>query len=124
MPVWARSRIALDVHVHVIAEELLKRKKFVVLCTNAVLLPKHIDRKFVRTARRYRTIEIQAAHHHRRRPPARQPPPGPRNDHPRQLTCALAWPDPGPAAASAGSTSDSDRQRAAQVNDVDLGLTR
>jgi hopanoid biosynthesis associated radical SAM protein HpnH len=30
--------------VHVIAEELLKRKKFVVLCTNAVLLPKHIDK--------------------------------------------------------------------------------
>src|SRR6202042_107001 len=30
--------------IHVIAEELLKRKKFVVLCTNAVLLPKHIDR--------------------------------------------------------------------------------
>jgi hopanoid biosynthesis associated radical SAM protein HpnH len=30
--------------VHVITEELLKRKKFVVLCTNAVLLPKHIDK--------------------------------------------------------------------------------
>jgi hopanoid biosynthesis associated radical SAM protein HpnH len=30
--------------VHVIAEELLKRKKFVVLCTNAILLPKHIDK--------------------------------------------------------------------------------
>ena len=30
--------------IHVIAEELLKRKKFVVLCTNAVLLPKHIDK--------------------------------------------------------------------------------
>jgi hopanoid biosynthesis associated radical SAM protein HpnH len=29
--------------IHVIAEELLKRKKFVVLCTNAILLPKHID---------------------------------------------------------------------------------
>src|SRR5258707_8322387 len=31
-------------HVHVIAEELLKRKKFVVLCTNAVLLPKQNDK--------------------------------------------------------------------------------
>jgi hopanoid biosynthesis associated radical SAM protein HpnH len=30
--------------IHVITEELLKRKKFVVLCTNAVLLPKHIDK--------------------------------------------------------------------------------
>src|SRR5246500_321704 len=30
--------------VHLITEELLKRKKFVVLCTNAVLLPKHIDK--------------------------------------------------------------------------------
>src|ERR1700751_767422 len=30
--------------IHVIAEELLKRKKFVVLCTNAVLLPKHIHK--------------------------------------------------------------------------------
>ena len=30
--------------IHVIAAELLKRKKFVVLCTNAVLLPKHIDK--------------------------------------------------------------------------------
>src|SRR5215813_2873658 len=30
--------------IHVIAEELLKRKKFVVLCTNAILLPKHIDK--------------------------------------------------------------------------------
>ncbi len=30
--------------IHVILEELLKRKKFVVLCTNAVLLPKHIDK--------------------------------------------------------------------------------
>jgi hopanoid biosynthesis associated radical SAM protein HpnH len=30
--------------VHVITEELLKRKKFVVLCTNAILLPKHIDK--------------------------------------------------------------------------------
>jgi hopanoid biosynthesis associated radical SAM protein HpnH len=30
--------------VHVIAQELLKRKKFVVLCTNAILLPKHIDK--------------------------------------------------------------------------------
>ncbi len=30
--------------IHVIAEELLKRKKFVVLCTNAVFLPKHIDK--------------------------------------------------------------------------------
>ena len=30
--------------IHLITEELLKRKKFVVLCTNAVLLPKHIDK--------------------------------------------------------------------------------
>ena len=30
--------------IHVITEELLKRKKFVVLCTNAVLLPKHIHK--------------------------------------------------------------------------------
>jgi hopanoid biosynthesis associated radical SAM protein HpnH len=30
--------------IHVITEELLKRKKFVVLCTNAILLPKHIDK--------------------------------------------------------------------------------
>src|SRR5580693_5852122 len=30
--------------IHVITSELLKRKKFVVLCTNAVLLPKHIDK--------------------------------------------------------------------------------
>jgi hopanoid biosynthesis associated radical SAM protein HpnH len=30
--------------IHVITQELLKRKKFVVLCTNAVLLPKHIDK--------------------------------------------------------------------------------
>src|ERR1700755_1920937 len=30
--------------IHLILEELLKRKKFVVLCTNAVLLPKHIDK--------------------------------------------------------------------------------
>ena len=39
-------------------------------------------RKFVKTARRYRTIQIQAgdAHHHRRRPPPRRPPPGHRRD--------------------------------------------
>src|SRR5487761_1022396 len=30
--------------VHLITQELLKRKKFVVLCTNAVLLPKHIGK--------------------------------------------------------------------------------
>jgi hopanoid biosynthesis associated radical SAM protein HpnH len=30
--------------VHEIAAELVKRKKFVVLCTNAILLPKHIDK--------------------------------------------------------------------------------
>src|SRR5487761_1603262 len=30
--------------VHEITAELLKRKKFVVLCTNAVFLPKHIDK--------------------------------------------------------------------------------
>src|ERR1700720_842322 len=30
--------------IHVITQELLKRKKFVVLCTNAILLPKHIDK--------------------------------------------------------------------------------
>src|ERR1700744_241602 len=30
--------------IHVITEELLKRKKFVVLCTNAILLPRHIDK--------------------------------------------------------------------------------
>jgi hopanoid biosynthesis associated radical SAM protein HpnH len=30
--------------VHEITAELLKRKKFVVLCTNAILLPKHIDK--------------------------------------------------------------------------------
>ena len=30
--------------VHEIAAELLKRKKFVVLCTNAILLPKHIHK--------------------------------------------------------------------------------
>ena len=30
--------------IHLIVEELLKRKKFVVLCTNAVFLPKHIDK--------------------------------------------------------------------------------
>ena len=30
--------------VHVIVAELLKRKKFVVLCTNAVLLPRHIGK--------------------------------------------------------------------------------
>ncbi len=40
-------------------------------------------RKFVRTARRYRTIEIQAGQHNHRRPPAaRRPPPGPRPDAP------------------------------------------
>ena len=54
------------------------------------------------------------AHHHRRRPPARRPPPGPRNDHPRQLTCALAWPDSGPVAASPGAPptlTDSEQPR-------------
>ena len=30
--------------LHVIVQELIKRKKFVFLCTNAVLLPKHIDK--------------------------------------------------------------------------------
>jgi len=30
--------------IHEITAELLKRKKFVVLCTNAVFLPKHIDK--------------------------------------------------------------------------------
>src|ERR1700749_4181300 len=30
--------------IHEITAELLKRKKFVVLCTNAILLPKHIDK--------------------------------------------------------------------------------
>src|SRR6202030_3430259 len=30
--------------VHEITAELLKRKKFVVLCTNAILLPKHIHK--------------------------------------------------------------------------------
>ena len=48
-------------------------------------------KKFVKTARRYRTIEIQAghAHHHRRRPPARRPPRSPRpNPRPRNR-CAL-----------------------------------
>ena len=43
------------------------------------------------------------AHHHGRRPSARRPPPGPRNDHTRQLTCAVAWPDSGPVAASPGA---------------------
>src|SRR5215475_4269997 len=30
--------------IHEIVDELVKRKKFVVLCTNAVLLPKHLHR--------------------------------------------------------------------------------
>ena len=30
--------------IHEITAELLKRKKFVVLCTNAILMPKHIDK--------------------------------------------------------------------------------
>src|SRR5487761_1119325 len=30
--------------IEVIVQELIKRKKFVFLCTNALLLPKHIDK--------------------------------------------------------------------------------
>jgi hypothetical protein len=51
---------------------------------------------FVRTARRYRTIEIQAASH---AITAADPLPAtcvrPRSDHLRQLTCTLTWPNSG-----------------------------
>ena len=48
-------------------------------------------RKFVRTARRYRTIEIQAGEHTitAADPPARRPQRGPR-PHPPRIKCALA----------------------------------
>ena len=53
-------------------------------------------KKFVRTARRYRTVEIRAGQTdpHRRRPTATRPTRRPRRDHltPR---CALIWPKSG-----------------------------
>jgi hypothetical protein len=54
-------------------------------------------RRFVRTARRYRTIQIQAGTRTitAADPLPRRPPPGPRRHQPPQLTCALIWPKSG-----------------------------
>lgn len=54
-------------------------------------------RKFVKTARRYRTVQIHAGPHviTAADPPARRPPAGPRNDQRHQFTRALAWPNSG-----------------------------
>jgi hypothetical protein len=51
----------------------------------------------VKTARRYRTVQIQAgpAPRHRGRPPPRRPPPSPRRHQQRHLRCVLIWPNSG-----------------------------
>ena len=74
-------------------------------------------RKFVRTARRYRTIEIQAdphTHYRRRLPPGR-PSSSPQNDHSRHLTSALMRPNSGYAGSD-------DRARA-MAAPIPLGST-
>ena len=71
-PIYHRKRDSIDAHLTVVFAALAVIR-WIENQTGWSI------RKFVRTARRYRTIQIQAGppHHHRRRPPARRTPPGP-----------------------------------------------
>ena len=83
-PIYHRKRDSIEAHLTIVFAALAV-SRWIEAQTGWSI------RKFVKTARRYRTIEIQAgtADHHRRRPSPRRPPPSPRSHHPRQPRCAL-----------------------------------
>ena len=83
-PIYHRKRDSIEAHLTIVFAALAV-SRWIEAQTGWSI------RKFVKTARRYRTIQIQAgrADHHRRRPPPRRPPPSPQSHHPRQSRCAL-----------------------------------
>ena len=83
-PVYHRKRDSIEAHLTIVFAALAV--SYWIETTTGWSI-----KKFVRTARRYRTITIQAGppHHHRRRPRPQRPPGSPNQDQQHQPRCAL-----------------------------------
>jgi hypothetical protein len=83
-PIYHRTRDSIEAHLTIVFAALAV-SRWIEHQTGWSI------RKFVKTARRYRTIEIQAGPHTitAANPLPQRPPPGPRSDQPRHPTSAL-----------------------------------
>ena len=83
-PIYHRKRDSIDAHLNIVFAALAV-SRWIEARTGWSI------RKFVKTARRYREIKIQAGQHAitAADPAPRRPPPSPRRHQPPQLTCAL-----------------------------------
>jgi len=81
-PIYHRKRDSIEAHLTIVFAALAVSRWI----EQATGWSSH---KFVKTARRYRTIKIPPLpHHHRRRPPTRRSASSPRSDQLHQLSCA------------------------------------
>ena len=89
-PVYHRKRDSIEAHLTIVLAALAV-SRWIEHATGWSI------RKFVKTARRYRTIQIQAGDHviTAADPATRRTPHRHRSDQ-RPLTCALVWPKSGP----------------------------